>query len=242
MTTKIWSAIAIVAALALGFVYGSRRPASDLTVPVVRTYMVPPERADEIKAQLNVLMSPGTANTEVLGRAQVFNNGLMIVRAPEGYQNGIHKLIEQLKTTTPPPRNAVHLDYWLVMGQEDKTSNADEIKPLAQALNAITDVDGPRKFHVLEHLGSNSISGQEIQIKGAVSEAQSVAMLSPELVRLKVEFKSKLGQVRGETQIKPGEFLVIGQNAVNAEAQIPGLKLANAAANVYYVVHAELAK
>src|SRR3954467_15617425 len=92
-------AIALVAAIGFGFVIGQQRRNEDLTVPVVRTYNTQPERIDELKAQLNKLLEQKDAPN--LGRVQAFTNGLMIVRAPEGYQHGIRKLIELLEKTPP---------------------------------------------------------------------------------------------------------------------------------------------
>ena len=44
----------VVVAVAVGYLFG-HRDSKDLASPVVRTYMVAPDRTDEIKAQLKLL-------------------------------------------------------------------------------------------------------------------------------------------------------------------------------------------
>lgn len=235
--TKVIILIAVAAAIGLGYVLGSHRQAESLVT--VHTYMVPTDRTDEVKAQLNYLMS-GAYNGEPLGRAQVFSNGLLVVRAPESYQQGIRKMIDQLSRSGASPHGSVHIDYWLVTGAEDEKASIDDSNPLSQVFKSIAATDGERKFRVLEHLATNSISGQEVMVQGSVSKATSTSMLGPDVVRMKLDFDSRLGKVKSETRVKYGEFLVIGQNAVPQEDR--GLKLGPLSGNVYYIVRAELMK
>ncbi|MGZ3721717.1 MAG: hypothetical protein ACXVA9_02225 [Bdellovibrionales bacterium] len=240
MQTKrfILVAVSVLVAIGLGFMIGSRRHSSDLMIPVVKTYMVPVDRTEEIKTQINKLIEGGVPETN--GRAQVFSNGLMIVRAPEGFQRGIGQLIEQLEKVKSLPRQTVHIDCWIVTGQEDKVSNAESIAVLALPLAAIAKLDGPRKFHVLEHFGTNSISGQETKIKGAVAEVISTPFLNGEGLSVKMDIRGKLGELKSDAQAKQGEFLILGQNS--ADSLVKDGKINNGSMNVYYILRADLSK
>src|SRR5690349_3846052 len=98
------AAVSLLAAGAIGFVMASRRIES-LNTPVVRTYQVPVDRADELKNHLNHLL--WTKDNGDGGSAQVFGNGLVLVRATLGYQQGVQTLIEKLATQPPEPRKRV---------------------------------------------------------------------------------------------------------------------------------------
>src|SRR6187402_3561379 len=98
----IIASLTVLVALVVGYLVGHRSEEASLTTPVVRTYQVSPDRADEIKGQLNSLMD--SKDGERPGRAQVFSNGVMIVRAPLGFQQGIHKLIEQMASVPSTTR------------------------------------------------------------------------------------------------------------------------------------------
>lgn len=238
---SIIAALSVLAAVAVGYFIGNRQNETVLTTPVVHTYKVSPDRADEIKAQLNSLMDAKEGDRT--GRVQAFSNGLLVVRAPIGFQRGIQKLIEQIGAAGPSSRTSIRVDYWVVAGLEGKESNASSMQPLAAALESIEKVDGPRHFRVLEHLATNSASGQEVAIKGSISSALTTAMAGGDIIRLRVELKSKMGEVRADTQMKTDEFLVIGQNAYLPDAppqtQPLGLtKIVTGPANIYYILRA----
>lgn len=235
------ASLTVLATFAIGYFVGHRHDEAGLTTPVVRTYQVSPDRADEIKGQLNSLMD--SKEGERAGRVQAFSNGLLIVRAPIGFQQGIQRLIAEMASSGPAPRASIHVDYWIVAGLEDKESNAQSIAPLASVLESIEKADGTRHFKLLEHLATNSSSGQEVDIKGAVTKARTTADAAGELVRLRVDLQSRLGEVRGDTQVKKDDFLVMGQNAFMSDptaAPLPPLvtKSITGPANVYYILRA----
>ncbi len=88
---KAFLGIVILAiAIGLGYSYGTRQSGEGLRIPVVRSYNVPAGRADEVRNALNSLF--WTKDGEA-GNAQVFGNGLVVVRAPEGFQAGVESLV-----------------------------------------------------------------------------------------------------------------------------------------------------
>lgn len=236
----MWISISLIAAFAFGWLVNAKRDTENLAVPVVRTYDVPAERADEIRSNLNRLFRVNDSNSE--GSAQIFGNGVMLVRAPIGFQRGIKNLVEKLANEKPVPHATVHLDYWLVTGQTDNVSNASSMPQLSKVLEAISQVDGPRKFRILEHLSSNSMTGLEVEVKGWLGKVKSVAVVKNDFIGLRLDLHSKLGEVRTDTLIKAGEFLVLGQNAVEPGLQVGNEKLGTGQANVYYIVRSEVVK
>ena len=233
--------VSIAATLALGFFIGDRRDSDRRsTIPVVRTYEVSPDNADEIRGSLNRLLMPKEG--EPAGFAQLFGNGLLLVRAPENFHRGIGHLIRKLSEEKSPTRATVRLDYWLVVGREDKTSNAETFPHLAKALNAIDQVDGPRKFIVLDHISMNVLTGSEAEVKGRIAKAKSIAVVRNDLVGLRIELESKFGRVQTDTQVKPNEFVVIGQSVVERGFEMGDLKIADSNSSAYHVLRAEIVK
>ena len=236
---SVWIAVVLLAVVTITLILDSKRFVGSEWA--VKTYVVPADRVDEVKTSLNRLFAGKDGETS--GNAQVFGSGLMLVRAPEGYQKGVAQLIDQLGSEKPRPQTTIHLDYWLIAGQEDKKSNIDAIPALSNVLSTIDKLDGPRKYRILEHLSSNSTSGGEVAIHGAAVESRSIAWMMNESVRIRLEFHSKMGDLKTDTQLKPGEFLVLGQNAIGPDARIGDEKVVKGApTNAYYVVRAEVSK
>jgi len=232
--SMILLAISVLVAIGIGYAVGIKRHSEDLNVGVVRTYTVPVEQADQIRNSLNSLFY--LKDGESYGRAQVFSNGLLLVVAPQGYQQGVNRLVQKLAEEKPMPRTQIHFDYWLVVGQEDRSSNEKSFGALTPALETIVSLDGPRKFKVLEHLSDAASPNQEVKIKGYFAEVTTTASPASTYLNLRLDFHSSLGQLKSDSQLKPGEFMVLGQNAVD-----PKLKtVATSAANVYYIVRAEV--
>lgn len=173
-------------------------------------------------------------------QAQALANGTILVRAPLSVMAGIEQLVKQMEKMPSAPKRVVHLDYWLVVGEAATSPDPGVAGVLAGAFAAIDKVDGPRRFRVLEHLASNSASGEEVRVKGISAESLATALVNDQDVSVKLDFQSRLGQVRSTTVVKPGQVLVLGQTAVAADTASDREKIAKAPANVYYVIRASL--
>lgn len=231
----IFAGASVVVAIAIGYVVGTKKNEDETKGWVVRSYQVPPARAEEIKSALNRVF--WVKNDESAGAAQVFGSGLMLVRAPMGIQTGVASLIDQLTAEKQTKRTSVRMDYWLVVGSEEKTSNATSLPSIQKALEGISEVDGARNYRVIEHLSSNSNSGQEIEIQGSRSKVKTQVNNRDDGYTLRLEYQSDLGKVKTDTQLNAGEFLVLGQNAV--DEKVPADRKFPPGTNVYYIVRAQ---
>jgi hypothetical protein len=245
----IFGIIALAAVGGIGYETGARHQPPDPNVPIVRTYKVPPQRAEEIRGTLSKLFWQKDSDGS-LGSAQAFGNGLLIVRAPEGFQSGIGNLVYRISQdpVAPPERGSVHLDYWLAVGEPGGKSNSESMGTLSQVLSSIEALDGPRKFRILEHLGTNSTDLNETSIKGNLVEMKSRArIVEPDQVALDLYIHSKLGEVKATTSAKSGEYIVLGENAVLDDPELlKHLKLPSGVGenqpNAYHVIRVELQK
>jgi hypothetical protein len=235
-TRKVLLSIAcLLVAGAIGFLLAARRQ-ENLTTPVIRTYKVASDRTFEIKNALSrLLATPGGES----GTAQVFGNGMVLVRAPIGYQRGISNMIDLLASDSPKSRVRLRLDYYMVMGQTGKDSNIESFKDLAPVLSSIAKVDGSNHFRLLEHLATVSHTGDESSGEGSMLKAISTTYYWQQQLNLKVSLDSWFGKVKTNTEIVPGDYLILGQNAQTLD-EARTRKFGEG--NVYYVVHAEILK
>ena len=245
-----WATAGIAIALILGYLVGKRgslESSDQPTAPVVRSYQVPVERASEIRNALNTLFWKGKDDNS-LGHAQLFNGGLLLVRAPEEIQAGVGGLIRQITEQKLPSNRPIHIDYWLVTGEEAKTSNGEGFRSLGPVLSSITKVDGPRSFRVLEHLASNSLSGQKVMLKGSIVDSKMTANLVGSYLTLDTRFQSPFGDVESSTRLESGDYVILGENSVKPEdvrlhdeERFKGAR-DERQINVYHILHAEILK
>jgi hypothetical protein len=241
MQTKrlILLAISVLAAIGIGYFIGQRNQDEDLKAGVVRSYDVPVDQAESIKGSINQLLK--LKDGESYGRAQVFDNGLMLVVAPKGYQQGIQRMVQTMSAQKSKPRQVIHLDYWLVTGQEDASSNDKAFGDLAPVLATIAKLDGSRKFKILEHISNNSSPNEEVFSQGSFAKVTSTPSVVNGAVLLKLDFNSDIGKLKGNSQLTPGEFYVLGQSAVEPGKHLGSMTLPSNS-NVYYIVRATLLK
>jgi hypothetical protein len=243
----VLSVCCVAMATVLGYFIGTRGNSEHASAPIIKTYTVPPGRSKEIRYRLDQLFRQGE-DQPLVGSAQLFGEGLMLVRAPEEFQTGIAHLIEGISHQGAPPKNPVHIDYWLITGNEAKVSNGQEFKSLTPVLSSIAKVDGPRKFRILEHLSSNSASGQRVKVKGTIAEAKTTANYADGHFLLDVEVNSPLGSIESSTEIQPGDYIILGENSLKPkdlklhdENKFSGER-EDQQTNVYHVIHAEFLK
>ncbi len=239
--------VSVLIALVLGFILGNRQNTEKLKQPVVVSYSVPAERADEIKNQLNKIFYQNT-NEPPLGTAQVIGGGTLLVRAPEAFQAGIGQMMSQLSTLTVKARMSIHIDYWLITGEESKQSNGASFGPLSTVLGSIEKYDGARKFRVLEHLASNALDGEKSRVRGSIADMENMASLSNEHIYLQSRANSGFGEVNSNTQVNSGDYIVLGENSLKPsdvklhdDKKISGSQDAHPT-NVYHVLHVEASK
>jgi len=244
----ILTCVSLVLAIGLGYVVGSKQSGKNLKVPVVRSYTVPSGRAEEVRNSLNKLFWQQDGQAP-LGTAQIFGDGLMLVRAPEGFQNGVGNLVAKLTSLQPQASNTIHIDYWLVMGEQAAESNSDSIKLLSTVLSSIDKLDGPRKFRILEHIAANTLSNsQEVRIKGSIVELKERAKYVDNHILLDTYASSHLGEINADTQMNLGDYVVLGENSLkpkdvqlNNDNKFSGPE-DETQTNVYHIIHVDALK
>jgi len=201
---------AIVIAVVLGFVICKSKHENTETWEL-RSYEVPPERANEVRDVLDGIFFEKNNDTRPVVR--LFGNGLLLVRAPNGIQSGISELVASAIKQPPTKKQTVRTDYWLVAAVD---ADKGELAPpgLKDVFTSIEKSTGSGKFRVVEHLSSLGVSGQQAIVKGSIAENKITGNSRGENVELKIQVNSALGDVQLNTIVKAGETLVIGQNGV----------------------------
>jgi hypothetical protein len=233
----IWITLAL--ALAIGFGYFvAEKTGTESTVPVIHSYSVPAGRAEEIKNALNKITEAS---------AQVFGNSTLIVKGTPTYQAGIARLLGQIEAQKSIP-HTIHFDYWLVRGEDAAQSNAEKVRPLTSVLETINQAQGPKKFTLLEHIGFNSLDHREVVVQSVWAEVKDVSKVLDDSIEILTDIKAhSLGELKINTQVKPGEFVILGENGIQSE----GTKLSGVAAipdgdhrssEVYHIIRAEIVK
>jgi hypothetical protein len=223
-----WVALALIFAVVLGYI-AARKINPDSQTMSIRTYAVPASRSEEIKNVLNRMFS--TDKTD--GSAQVFGNGTLIVKGPESYQAGISRLVSEI-SDKKRSLHTIHFDYWLVRGEAATPSNADQIAPLASVLATINKAQGSKNFKLLEHIGFNSLDRREVVLQGSLAEVKNISKEVDDAIELSTEINAhRLGQLRINTQVKSGEFVILGENGLGASEDEHHSK------ELYHIIRAE---
>jgi len=220
---------ALVLAVAFGFLAEKSLKPDTQTISI-HSYTVPPSRAEEIKNALNRMFSSEKGDAS----AQVFGNGNLVVKGPESYQTGISKLLKDMSEKTPSI-HSIRFDYWLVRGESAAQSNAAEITPLAPVLATINQAQGAKKFTVLDHIGLQSLDRREVDVRGALAQVKNVAKTSESGIEIWSEIRARdLGELKIDTQVKSGEFVILGENGLQSQSNDGRLK------EVYHIIRAEV--
>ncbi len=205
--------LTLVLALILGYSVANRVH-SDKPELTIRTYSVPTSRAEEVKNILNRMFSEDKTD----GYAQVFGNGTLVVKGSESYQNGISQLMAQV-TDKKATLHTIHFDYWLVRGEIAAQSNAYKMALLGPVLESINKAQGPRKFMQLEHIAFNSLDHREVSIQSNWAQIKNISKEVDNGIEIMTEIKANsLGELKLNTQVKPGEFVILGENGTQAHA------------------------
>lgn len=234
---NLWlAAICLIAVGLLGYIIAGKR-AENQSTNVVRTYKVAPERADEIRQTLRGLFKRG--DDMPLASVQTYSGGLLLVAAPKSLQTGIANMIEQIEEMKAPQRAQLKTEYWLVLAEEG-ASNSASFKDLGKALSALEQADGPKRFRTLEHIRALSSNREEFFSKGQFGEIKGTLNMRDGMIWAMFAMNSYFGELKSNMELKPGEFTILGQNAVK-EGERTGIKTtASAGSNVYHIIRTEI--
>lgn len=206
--------LSLTAAITLGTYLGSHnfKPGSSSNTPMVKTYQVSTGRSSEAKGVLyRLFRNIDHTNVATAGRDSI------IATFPKYYEKGVDQLMEQFKSARSENESKIRMDYWVLRGTQANIKKDINLKKLNPVIQSISEVDGKQNFQLLEHLSTNSISGYESKVEGWLSDIRARAYKSDQDVTIDIEFKTRFGKIESNTKVKNGDFVVIGQSAVNPQ-------------------------
>ncbi len=212
---------------------------------VLQTYSVPSEIAHEVQNALAGALWRGET-TSPLGRVTALPNGNLLVTAPESVQKGVSRIIHDITENKPGPTPTIGFEMWVVTAAPGEGSQVpDGLTEVAPALGAIQKAKGPLKFELLEKVSTAArAGGDQSRVTGAQTNMEVQASLrtagenkqvvAAEL-RLGVSGFGWNSSLRAQSEMRPGELLVVGQSALGTRPNTPPSNK-----QIYYIVRATL--
>lgn len=209
----LWPGLALVLAVALGVFVGQSKDENLSKTVIVKTYKVPVSRVGEAKGALSRLF-----RSSKHASAQALGDGLLLVRIPKSYEQGVDDLIQEFQKTSSYSNQKIRMDYWILRGSsKELDSEVDKSHGLNKIIGVINAQDGKQHFQVLEHLSTDSSLGRGVKIKGWLAEIESHIAPSEmeDVYSMALTFDSRFGKVETNTSIQDGSFIVLAQSAAN---------------------------
>lgn len=233
---------------ATGFIAVQHRPgpAVDMT-PVMRSYEVRPEIADEVESALQAAIAPPGGAT--YGRVTLSATGQLLVIAPAFIQTGVEQILNEVAARKLAATPSIHFEAWLVTASPGAPAEAPNLQEIEPALRAVEQSKGPAHFELLEKLSTQAQSGQKSSVQGESALLEVTGSLRQDnrgqplvAAQLALQFLPPRGgpvfnahgepYIRAQTELKPGELLVLGQSRLSSGQ--------DADRAIYYIVRATL--
>lgn len=177
---------------------------------VVKTYKLAPSRAKE--AQDVIYEFFGNVD---YARVRAFSGGQLLVSMPKLFEPSIDRVLNEFTDDNGQEQKRVRLDFWVLRASKEKIHRPQDLSKLKPVLDSIETIDGKHNFEVLEHLTSNTMSGNGATVKGWLASAKSKIHARDKSVSMNINLWSDFGKVEAQTMAKDNEFLVIGQSAID---------------------------
>ncbi len=230
--SMVWFAMGVVLATGGWLVvqrwHGSAPPQATL----LRSYNVRPELAEEIRSALGPALMPYQVG--------VAPNGQLLVAAPPSYQRGVEEFLNEVAARKPSATPSIRVEAWFVTASPGAPEDAPALKEVEPALRALAQSKGPTHFELLEQLSTQAQSGER---NSDVQGTRAGMVVSATVLRdgqdhpvvaaqLKLHLNQGPGGITAQTQLRPGELLVLGQNGL--------LDKGGTDRQLYYIVRATL--
>jgi len=207
---------AVLAAAALSSCRADNTASAAEPAPLMKTYDVPSGQGPQIRSVINAALDRGENNPR-LARVELSPNGKLVVVGPQGIQDGVKELLDQLaKEPAQPPPPTISFTYWLVVGKKAKDASAPtppELAEIASALAAIQKADGPVSFSSLEKLSMLSQADEFAeQQSGRSTYVRQRASLQDGKVIADLRLQNGPQKLETRVQVAPGQLLVLGQS------------------------------
>jgi hypothetical protein len=202
---------------------------------VMRVYNVRPDLAIEIEGAVGVAVRPF--------QASVTPGGQLMVTAPPSYQRGVEQLLREMAAHNPPAPPSIRIEAWFVTASPGQPVDSPALKEIEPALHALEQSKGPMRFELLEALSTTGKSGQKssyiVGERTNLTATASVLRDTADHPIVSAEIKLAATNIPGplhpsitaQTQLRPGELLVLGQS---------GFADKGAERQLYYIVRATL--
>jgi len=200
--------------------------------PVMRTYSVKPEVAFEIENAVTAAVRPYNAG--------VTRSGQLMVTAPPAYQRGVEQLLKEVAAHNPSAAPSIRIETWFVTASSGAPVDSPALKEIEPALHALVQSKGPLHFELLEELSTQASSGLKSSVvmgqRSSMSVSASVLRDSHDhpvvAAEISLHASNPGGGIGGppisggapipgqpgilaQTQLRPGELLVLGQSGLS---------------------------
>jgi hypothetical protein len=203
----------------------------------IRSYPVTPEIAGEMRSALYDALNNSSKDGAQLGRVTLTADGRLLVTAPESAQRDVQRILAEVAANKPEPTPAIRFDVWLVSAALRPAAPSDSGPGLVEVGPALADiqkVQGPMHFELIEKLALQARAGNEdSQIQGAhfgmritptvrhdskgepvIAARINVEMITGGGMPSFTNNYSLPGSLRVQTEVRPGQLLVIGQSSL----------------------------
>ena len=211
--------------------------------PIIQSYTVPDGQQNKITSVLRTLIAVGS---DAPGRVTQAPGNRVVVVAPPRLQESVGLFLEDLKENSPPasPPQSLAFDYWLVMGKAAAETDTSSLQSLKAPLEAIARSEGPMAYTLIEKLSVMSVDSESAEVKGQHTKVHHTASANDGVILARTSIQAPSGtEVSTMVQIKPDQFLVLGQLGLDAELAgrfDPDGRDPEASARLFIIVRATL--
>jgi hypothetical protein len=193
--------------------------ASRSDTPVMRSYPVTGDHADEVRAALQSALR-GADDKRVLGRVTLAPNGQLIVTAPPSIQRGVDALLNDVLASSSGPTPTIRLEAWFVRGTSEPGAADARLAEVEPALAAIREAQGTTRFELIEKLTLHSraghgglVEGVRASLHGEPTVRRVQKDMSVVSAQLQLRVPPMGGSLAADVELTAGELLVLGQSA-----------------------------
>lgn len=212
----------------------------------MRIYAVNADYADEVRSALQGALMVGGEEKSSLGRVTLAPNGQLIVTAPQSMHKGVEALLNDIAGFSPGATPSIKFEAWFITAVNSDSAEPQPtpaLKEVLPALEAIVEAQGNQQFKLLEKMTVHVRTGQSSTVSSAngifeVMPSVRRGMNEQKIISAELKFQMRGPEsLRTETELKPGELLVLGQTSnhrLDGERGVPSEQ------RLYYIVRASL--
>lgn len=212
----------------------------------LRTFDVGLQYQQEVFEAIRNVLNPATVGGgNNYGTAQLLPNGQILVNAQPQALEQLEQVVKAIRERPVAPAPRVSLRYWAVLGTsaQPNATNAVGTAPPAVLNDVLTELkrlNGDLTFRVIGTAALASESGQHGEVEGMTLSVEQTAYVQGNVLNATIEMELRgrtsaptndefhIGTLEVRTTLQRGEFVVLGESAV----QGGGLD-----GPVFYIVH-----